>query len=108
METRTPKAWMRGWYARGEKPYKEKQANGRWAWPNRFKFKEVTDGRIFDDDVPLYADSSPIEAIELARLRALEAEVVKVWTEDEGSVQIHTPIAWFRVLRLIPSLNEDA
>lgn len=50
---------------------------------------------------------TPAAPTELDRLRALEAEVIKVWTEDGGSVQMHTPIAWMRVLRLIPSLNQD-
>jgi hypothetical protein len=53
------------------------------------------------------ASATPAETSEVDRLRALEAEVIKVWTEDGGSVQMHTPIAWIRVLRLIPSLNQD-
>ena len=34
----------------------------------------------------------------------LVAEILKVWTEDNGSVQLHTPIAWYRVLSLAEAI----
>lgn len=49
-----PKAWMRKWYADGEIPAKVKGV-----WPKKFKFKSVTDGKIFPDDQPLYAAPQP-------------------------------------------------
>ncbi|MBV8060815.1 MAG: DUF551 domain-containing protein [Alphaproteobacteria bacterium] len=45
-----PKAWMRKWYSDGEKPEKVK---GRW--PAKFKFKSLTEAKLFSDDKPLYA-----------------------------------------------------
>jgi hypothetical protein len=29
---------------------------GRWVWPERAKFLPVTKAKIFDDDIPLYAE----------------------------------------------------
>lgn len=49
-----PRAWMRKWAFDGDKPYKEKNANGRMAWSIRFKMLAVTKGKHFDDDVALY------------------------------------------------------
>jgi len=42
---------------------------------------------------------------ELNKLNKLKEKVIEVWTEDDGSVQLHTPIAWYRVLNLIEELN---
>ena len=50
-----PRAWMRRWYFEGETPYKERNKNGRPAWPQKFKFLAVTPNKVLDDDVPLYA-----------------------------------------------------
>ena len=55
-----PRAWMRKWAFDGDKPYKEKNANGRMAWPIRFKMLAVTKGKHFDDDVALY--TAPVAA----------------------------------------------
>jgi len=41
---------------------------------------------------------------EVERLRN---EVFKVWNEDNGSVQMNTPIAWYRVLRIAEELNNQ-
>ena len=55
-----PRAWMRKWAFDGDKPYKEKNANGRMAWPIRFKMLAVTKDKHFDDDVALY--TAPVAA----------------------------------------------
>ena len=62
-----PRAWMRKWAFDGDKPYKEKNANGRMAWPIRFKMLAVTKGKHFDDDVALYTTpAAPREIVEEA------------------------------------------
>ena len=33
--------------------------------------------------------------------KVLVNTINEVWNEENGSVQMHTPIAWYRVLRLI-------
>jgi len=53
--SRRPRAWMRRWYFDGETPHKERNAQGRIAWPTKFKFLPVTPHRVLSDDVPLYA-----------------------------------------------------
>ncbi len=50
-----PRAWMRRWAFNGETPAKARNANGRMAWPVRFRFVSVTEGKLFNDDEPLYA-----------------------------------------------------
>jgi hypothetical protein len=55
------RAWMRRWSFDGEIPKKEKNDNGRLAWPDKFKFKEVTLHQVFIDDVPLFAAGSCAE-----------------------------------------------
>ena len=55
-----PVAWMRKWAFDGEKPCKEKNANGRMAWPIRFKVLPVTRDKHFHDDVALY--TAPVAA----------------------------------------------
>lgn len=59
-ESRKPVAYMRKWFFDGEKPYKEKNKNGRLAWVSKFKWNSLTPQRIFQDDIPLYADDSQI------------------------------------------------
>ena len=56
---REPVAWMRQWFFDGEAPKKERNENGRLAWPAKFKFLQVTAGKVLADDVPLYAHPSP-------------------------------------------------
>lgn len=53
----TPRAWMRRWAFDGGKPAKERNSNGRMSWPLKYKMKPFTEGRLFDDDVPLYAQA---------------------------------------------------
>lgn len=53
-----PRAWMRRWYFDGETPHKERNENGRIAWPTKFKFMPVTPHKVMADDVPLYAGGS--------------------------------------------------
>ena len=47
-----------------------------------------------------------------AELKAVADEAIKVWNEDgeAGEIQMKTPIAWYRVLRLAEKINkkEDA
>lgn len=50
-----PSAWRRKWDADGEVPEKKKNANGRWAWPFKFKLVPISRHRVLPDDVPLYA-----------------------------------------------------
>jgi len=50
-----PRAWQRKWFADGEEPKKERNANGRLVLPSRFKFRPLTEIVVFKDDVPLYA-----------------------------------------------------
>lgn len=54
LEEQKPVAWARRWYVNGEEPRKEKQANGRLAWPIRFKFLPISEGQCMKDDAPLY------------------------------------------------------
>jgi len=56
---RKPIAWARQWFIDGIKPAKERNANGRLAWPVRFKFLPVTAGQCLPDDVPLFAQDAP-------------------------------------------------
>jgi len=50
-----PVAWMRKWAYDNEKMSKERNENGRMAWPTKFKLLPVTQGQCLRDDVPLYA-----------------------------------------------------
>lgn len=54
MDTSKPVAYMRRWHFDGEVPKKEKKANGRWAWPLKFRFHPVTTSKVFEDDIPLW------------------------------------------------------
>lgn len=54
-----PRAWQRKWFADGEEPKKERNANGRLVLPSRFKFRPLTEIVVFKDDVPLYAPRRP-------------------------------------------------
>lgn len=54
-----PVAWMRKWAFDGEKQKKERNQNGRLAWPLRFKFLPVTESQLCRDDVPLCAMPQP-------------------------------------------------
>ena len=89
-----PVAWARRWHSDGEKPVKVKNENGRWAWPQQFKFLPITLGKCLPDDVPLYAaPPAQREALtqEMARLReelkatrlALQSDQIAVTIDDE-------------------------
>jgi hypothetical protein len=54
-------AWMRRWAYDNEKPAKQINANGRMAWPAKFKLLPVTKIRCQPDDVPLYATPNPTQ-----------------------------------------------
>ena len=54
IEKQEPVAWMRKWAFDGETPAKERNSNGRMAWPSKFKILPVTLGKFFKDDVRLY------------------------------------------------------
>lgn len=44
-----------------------------------------------------------------AESQAVADEVIKVWNEDGegGEIQMKTPIAWYRVLRLAEAINKE-
>lgn len=51
-----PAAWMRKWAYDGEAKFKVmNERTGRMRLHRKFTFLRVTEGKIFDDDVPLYA-----------------------------------------------------
>lgn len=54
-----PVAWARRWFVDGITPKKERNENGRMAWPKKFTLHEVTPSKIMTDDVALYAHPSP-------------------------------------------------
>jgi hypothetical protein len=54
-----PRAFIRRWAFDGEKPAKEKNANGRLAWPKKYLFVEVSKHECAKDDVPLFAIKDP-------------------------------------------------
>jgi len=68
-----PLAWARRWHVDGEKPAKEKNAGGRWAWPQKFKFHAVTPHKVFKDDVPLYMGAASTASV--AALQGLTDQV---------------------------------
>lgn len=51
-----PCAWMRRWAFDGEIPQKERNENGRMAWPFKFKLIPVSETRLLPDDVPLFSN----------------------------------------------------
>lgn len=48
-------SFIRKWAFDKEVPKKEKNAKGRWAWPQKFKFLATTPFRLIEDDVELIA-----------------------------------------------------
>ena len=50
-----PMAWARRWFVDGITPKKERNENGRMAWPKKFTYHEVTRSKVMTDDVALYA-----------------------------------------------------
>ena len=74
-----PAAWMRKWAFDGEKPYKEKNANGRMAWPIRFKVLPVTKGKHFADDVALFTNTAPLRDLS-------DEEIDKAWRSVDYTV----------------------
>lgn len=67
----SPRAWMRRWKYNGEEPKKEKNENGRLAWPSKFKFLPVTESMIFKDDIPLV----PVEDLQHLKSQIQEQEI---------------------------------
>ena len=68
-----PMAYARDWKIAGIAPYKERNENGRIAWPKRFILHPVTEHRVLKSDSALYAvDAGGVLALttELRRLRA--------------------------------------
>jgi hypothetical protein len=55
----TAVAYMRRWAFDGETPTKVKSENGRWKWPYKFKLLALTQHKILQDDVALYAAPQP-------------------------------------------------
>lgn len=81
-----PVAWERAWSRNGETPKKERNENGRMAWPKRFKFLPVTKAKILPDDFPLYAAPPAVQDSweETARQYA---ENAKYWRERYEATQ---------------------
>lgn len=50
-----PLGWMRRWAFDGETPKKERNANGRMAWPFKYKLLPVSEHKCLEDDIALYA-----------------------------------------------------
>lgn len=55
--------YARAWHAAGEVPKKERNENGRWAWPARFKFYALTEKQVSSTDVPLIALTDEVRRI---------------------------------------------
>lgn len=49
-----PEWWIREWAHNGETPKKEKNENGRLAWPWKFKLLPVTQKQTLPSDLALY------------------------------------------------------
>lgn len=85
-----PVAWMRKWAADGETPAKQRNENGRLAWPKKFCLLAVTPGKCLPDDVPLFLwpaqpagkDAWLVEAERLAQLHACEKSLRHLGRED--------------------------
>ncbi len=77
-----PVAWARRWFVDGITPKKERNENGRMAWPKKFTLHEVTPSKIMTDDVALYAHPSPPadDALRVAVEKALEP-FERMWAE---------------------------
>ena len=68
-----PVAWARRWFVDGITPKKERNENGRMAWPKKFTLHEVTPSKIMTDDVALYAHpSTPADDALRVAVEALE------------------------------------
>ena len=50
-----PVAWMRRWAFEGVAPRKVRNENGRMAWPFKFKLLPLSERKLLEDDVALYA-----------------------------------------------------
>jgi hypothetical protein len=109
----TPLAWMRRWAFDGEKPSKERNANGRLSWPAKFKLREVTPIQCLPDDIPLFpavrhlqwvpvAQSLP-EATKRSRGGWMESArvIVKIKNKDD------TPYAAFAVRTASEAIPHD-
>jgi hypothetical protein len=83
-----PIGWARRWFFYGVKPQKERNANGRMAWPKRFTYHEVTKAKIFQDDVALYASTTPADPrpdpLEALREAREDLEAIISHTESGG------------------------
>ena len=51
---REPDGFIRKWAKDGEVPTKEKNSNGRMAWPTKFKFMAVTQYQVLASDLALF------------------------------------------------------
>lgn len=57
MKAKKPRAWMRRWAFDGIKEYREPTGkNGRMRIARKFLMHAVTPHKIFEDDVPLFAE----------------------------------------------------
>lgn len=89
-KTVEPIAWMRRWFFQNEKPVKVlNPGSGRMALPGRFKWREVSESKILDDDIPLCALSLLIDA-ERQRDEARELLLSIKQSVDNGDVTAMT------------------
>lgn len=102
-----PCGWMRRWKYDGEEPKKEKNKNGKLAWPYRFKFLPVTDSKIFEDDIPL------VPAEDLQKLNAqiqeqtLEIERLRKLLDTDSEGHSHQCRKCLQTYTPDPSQSED-
>lgn len=95
-------AWMRRWYFDGEQPKKERNENGRMAWPAKFKFLPVTPNKCFDDDVPLFANEPVVPSDELATaLDAMHTDAEECLDFDECTAMLVPMDNWNAVFEAL-------
>ncbi len=83
--------------------YAEKLANEKFpSW-----YTEYDEGRARNGFMIGYLTA--IEVNNVKGLQELVDEVLKVWNEDgeNGEIQMKTPIAWYRVLRMAEALKKS-
>lgn len=89
-EVGEPVAFARKWHIDGEVPRKEKQENGRLAWPFKFKLMPITIGKCLADDAPLFTSDQVAAAI-LKATGPLEKEIERLQEEGNLPVRYYQP-----------------
>lgn len=54
-----PVGFIRKWALDGEEPVKERNENGRKAWPLKFKLLPITETQCLKDDIPIFTRKKP-------------------------------------------------